>query len=263
MREFNETRKQDHESTVLISAEVIEKAKRLSKDKRTLQIAYSDSIGVESKQEFLDFVRSVSEDNVMQILRDVAQNTALTEDEVLKSLRERFKGFLKSSKDQLATEFHSKDEPLATGIKGYLPMHSRAQPKKTANRIMVYCKPYDNDVVISFVKLHQYFQENQPGIEILVDDWMIPEIERELRRQGKPILKKQPTIFINDGEAARRSVDFIITLGGDGTILWASKQFRRDYFPPLVAFSHGSLGYMCNFEFDEHIEVLDKLLATD
>ena len=103
------------------------------------------------------------------------------------------------------------------------PFLSVPQPRTKVNRIMVYCKPYDDEVVTSFVTIYEYMQAKFPGIEILVDDWMIPEIERELRLQGKELFEKFPTIFINDGETARRTIDFIMTLGGDGTILWASK----------------------------------------
>lgn len=46
----------------------------------------------------------------------------------------------------------------------------------------------------------------------------------------------------------QKTINYIITLGGDGTILWASKQFWTSFIPPLVAFSHGSLGYLCNFD---------------
>jgi NAD kinase len=40
-------------------------------------------------------------------------------------------------------------------------------------------------------------------------------------------LEFEPKVFVNDGEKSREQIDFIITLGGDGTILWASKQFRK------------------------------------
>ena len=47
----------------------------------------------------------------------------------------------------------------------------------------------------------------------------------------------------------RASINYIITLGGDGTILWAAKQFNRNYVPHMITFAQGSLGFMCNFEF--------------
>lgn len=58
-------------------------------------------------------------------------------------------------------------------------------------------------------------------------------------------------------------MDFIITLGGDGTILWASKQFHQGYMPPLVSFALGSYGYLCNFTFEEHPQVIDSIMNVD
>lgn len=58
-------------------------------------------------------------------------------------------------------------------------------------------------------------------------------------------------------------MDCIITLGGDGTILWASKQFHQGYMPPLVSFSLGSYGYLCNFTFDEYPQVIDSIMNAD
>jgi len=58
--------------------------------------------------------------------------------------------------------------------------------------------------------------------------------------------------FKNQDEGERKKIDYIITLGGDGTILWASKQFANNYIPPMICFAHGSLGFLCNFSFDEY-----------
>lgn len=54
-------------------------------------------------------------------------------------------------------------------------------------------------------------------------------------------------------------IDLIITLGGDGTILWASKQFHGSYIPPLLCFALGSLGYLCNFTFDEYPTIMRQV----
>ena len=68
-------------------------------------------------------------------------------------------------------------------------------------------------------------------------------------------------IFMNTREEVRKEIDYIITLGGDGTILWASKQFRRCHFPPLISFAHGFLYYMCNFEFEEHPHIFEQVFS--
>lgn len=84
---------------------------------------------------------------------------------------------------------------------------------------MVYCKPYDDEVIKSFVKLHQFMRKNYPHIEIYVDDWLVDEVKK-ITGDNEHFDAK---IFKNSGEESRREIDYIITLGGDGTILWASK----------------------------------------
>lgn len=68
-----------------------------------------------------------------------------------------------------------------------------------------------------------------------------------------------PLLFVNNDEALRK-IEYIITLGGDGTILWATKMFHGDYIPPLISFSHGSLGYLCNFLIEEFEKVFTKIM---
>ena len=115
-------------------------------------------------------------------------------------------------------------------------------------------------------------EEKFPHIKIFVDDWVLDEINKvkegelcDVDEDSDGICTADyfPNVFVNTGEKVRESIDFIITLGGDGTILWASKQFRRNHFPPLVSFAHGSLGYMCNFEFNEHRDILTKVFSRE
>lgn len=63
-------------------------------------------------------------------------------------------------------------------------------------------------------------------------------------------------------EECKRQINFIVTLGGDGTILWASKQFSGSYVPPLITFDQGSLGFLCNFIFDDHPKVLRHVFES-
>lgn len=49
--------------------------------------------------------------------------------------------------------------------------------------------------------------------------------------------------------------DFIITLGGDGTVLYSSWLFQR-VVPPVLSFSLGSLGFLTKFDFDYYQSTL-------
>ncbi|EEP80166.1 conserved hypothetical protein [Uncinocarpus reesii 1704] len=52
-------------------------------------------------------------------------------------------------------------------------------------------------------------------------------------------------------------IDFIITLGGDGTVLYSSWLFQQ-IVPPVLSFSLGSLGFLTKFDFGNYQETLQK-----
>ncbi|GMH10314.1 hypothetical protein Nepgr_012155 [Nepenthes gracilis] len=54
-------------------------------------------------------------------------------------------------------------------------------------------------------------------------------------------------------------VDLVVTLGGDGTVLWGASLFKGPV-PPVVAFSLGSLGFMTPFYSEHYKESLDAIL---
>ncbi|KAJ0463235.1 putative phosphotransferase with an alcohol group as acceptor [Helianthus annuus] len=54
-------------------------------------------------------------------------------------------------------------------------------------------------------------------------------------------------------------VDLVITLGGDGTVLWAASMFKGPV-PPVVPFSLGSLGFMTPFYSERYKECLKSIL---
>ncbi|OBT69527.1 hypothetical protein VE03_01213 [Pseudogymnoascus sp. 23342-1-I1] len=47
-----------------------------------------------------------------------------------------------------------------------------------------------------------------------------------------------------------QTFDFIVTLGGDGTVLYASWLFQR-IVPPVLSFALGSLGFLTKFDFED------------
>ena len=55
-------------------------------------------------------------------------------------------------------------------------------------------------------------------------------------------------------------INFVIVIGGDGTLLWASRIFRKKFkIPPILSFAVGSLGYLCQFEKNTLRVTLNKL----
>ena len=65
-----------------------------------------------------------------------------------------------------------------------------------------------------------------------------------------------------DNELARKrphTFDFVISLGGDGTVLYASWLFQR-VVPPVLSFALGSLGFLTKFDFDDYQHTLQQAL---
>ncbi|KAF5351997.1 hypothetical protein D9756_007404 [Leucocoprinus leucothites] len=55
--------------------------------------------------------------------------------------------------------------------------------------------------------------------------------------------------------------DFVVTLGGDGTVLFTSWLFQR-IVPPVLPFALGSLGFLTNFDFNDHQVVMDSAIEN-
>jgi NAD kinase len=53
--------------------------------------------------------------------------------------------------------------------------------------------------------------------------------------------------------------DLVITIGGDGTILWAHAILNRDVLPPFICFDGGSLCFLSNFRMADMKTVLERI----
>lgn len=54
-----------------------------------------------------------------------------------------------------------------------------------------------------------------------------------------------------------QTFDFVVTLGGDGTVLYTSWLFQR-IVPPVLSFSLGSLGFLTKFDFSNYQDTITK-----
>ncbi|KAI9051467.1 hypothetical protein LZ554_004513 [Drepanopeziza brunnea f. sp. 'monogermtubi'] len=71
-------------------------------------------------------------------------------------------------------------------------------------------------------------------------------VEKRLRYWSNDMCRTRPHTF-----------DFVVTLGGDGTVLYASWLFQR-IVPPVLSFALGSVGFLTKFDYDEFPETLTR-----
>eukprot|EP01089_Gocevia_fonbrunei_P012296 TRINITY_DN2866_c0_g1_i2.p1 TRINITY_DN2866_c0_g1~~TRINITY_DN2866_c0_g1_i2.p1 ORF type:complete len:367 (+),score=60.39 TRINITY_DN2866_c0_g1_i2:145-1101(+) len=84
------------------------------------------------------------------------------------------------------------------------------------------------------------------GVKVLVTD---------ATHDALPHLKR----FGSDEESGLEKVDLVVSLGGDGTFIYASSLFEKKV-PPIVAFNLGTLGFLTPFNFDEADITLNGIL---
>jgi NAD+ kinase len=70
--------------------------------------------------------------------------------------------------------------------------------------------------------------------------------ERRLKYWTNEMCRSRPHTF-----------DFVVTLGGDGTVLYASWLFQR-IVPPVLSFALGSLGFLTKFDYDDFQDTLTR-----
>ncbi|KAI0120111.1 ATP-NAD kinase-like domain-containing protein, partial [Nemania sp. FL0031] len=81
-------------------------------------------------------------------------------------------------------------------------------------------------------------------------DTPIEAMSRRIRFWTEDMCRRRPHTF-----------DFILTLGGDGTVLYASWLFQR-IVPPVLSFALGSLGFLTKFDFNEYQQSLNTAFTT-
>lgn len=124
--------------------------------------------------------------------------------------------------------------------------------------VLVVRKVRDSTVVPPFIQLLQW---------LIYEKKMIVFVEHSTL--GDPLLNSSSTwpelkqrvqTFIEGKDELTDKIDFIICLGGDGTLIYASSLFQQSV-PPVMAFHLGSLGFLTPFKFAGFERQVDSVLA--
>jgi NAD+ kinase len=116
-------------------------------------------------------------------------------------------------------------------------------------RIGIVLKPHQHDALKTICDLTLWLSERE--IEVVGG----PDIERErVEHQTGCAVKEVPT------EKLAASVDLILVLGGDGTMI-ATARMIEDLEVPVLGVNYGGLGYLTEFRIEELYTALESILA--
>ncbi|XP_048267749.1 NAD kinase-like isoform X3 [Bombus affinis] len=137
------------------------------------------------------------------------------------------------------------------------PASQRLTWYKPPLTVLVIKKIRDNSVLPPFVQLVTWLiREKRMVVFVEASVLEDPALARDLRfREIRDKLKT----FKDGTDDLQDRIDFIVCLGGDGTLLYASLLFQQSV-PPVMAFHLGSLGFLTPFEFNNFREQVTNVL---
>ncbi|KAI9660762.1 MAG: NAD(+) kinase [Alyxoria varia] len=163
---------------------------------------------------------------------------------------------------------HSKLVQTATGVREVSKQLQRRPIKRAVRNIMIITKARDNSLVKLTRELAKWLIETprygqSHGVTVYVDN----KLRNSRRFDSAGLVAKDPkfekmlqywTPDLCWNQAER--FDLVVTLGGDGTVLFTSWLFQR-VVPPILSFSLGSLGFLTPFNFAQYRASLDHVMG--
>ncbi|KAL2048566.1 hypothetical protein N7G274_000478 [Stereocaulon virgatum] len=162
---------------------------------------------------------------------------------------------------------HSRLMQTATSVREISKQLQRRPIKRAVRTIMIVTKARDNNLVYLTRDLAQFLLKtprynSEVGVAVYVD----AKLRASKRFDADGLLATDsryehmlrywtPDVCWNSPE----KFDLVLTLGGDGTVLYTSWLFQR-IVPPILCFSLGSLGFLTNFPFTSYKSTLDRIM---
>ncbi|KAJ5644087.1 NAD(+) kinase [Penicillium longicatenatum] len=163
---------------------------------------------------------------------------------------------------------HSRLVQTATGVREVSKQLQRRPIKRAVRNIMIVTKARDNSLVLLTRELAEWLLSTpRYGSDLGVNVYVDAKLRNSKRFDAPGLLQKEPRFaqmlqFWTPDLCwtSPDKFDLVLTLGGDGTVLFTSWLFQR-VVPPVLCFSLGSLGFLTNFEFAEYKSHLNGVMG--
>lgn len=163
---------------------------------------------------------------------------------------------------------HSRLMQTATSVREISKQLSRRPIRRAVRTVMIVTKARDNSLVRLTRDLAEWLlttprYSSDVGVNVYVDT----KLRASKRFDAAGLVAKHPKfdkmLHYWDPDLCWSSpemFDLVLTLGGDGTVLFTSCLFQR-IVPPILSFSLGSLGFLTNFEYASYKESLNSVMG--
>ena len=168
------------------------------------------------------------------------------------------------------TMSHSRLMQTATGVREVSKQLQRRPLRRAVHNILIITKARDNQLVSITRDLTEWLLATpRYGSEVGVTVYVDAKLRRSKRFDAGGLVAKDPRFasmlkFWTPDVCCRtpEKFDLVLTLGGDGTVLYTSWLFQR-IVPPILSFSLGSLGFLTNFRIEDYKNRLDGMMGDE
>lgn len=165
---------------------------------------------------------------------------------------------------------HSRLMQTATGVREVSKQLQRRPIKAKVRNVMIVTKARDNSLVDLTRNLTEFLLTTpRYGSDVGVNVYVDNKLRRSKRFGAQDLIERNPKFetmlryWTPDlCWASPEKFDLVLTLGGDGTVLYTSWLFQR-IVPPILSFSLGSLGFLTNFEFATYRDSLNAVMGDE
>lgn len=161
-----------------------------------------------------------------------------------------------------ATKSHFQLSSTAYGVRMLSKDLSNTRVELKVENLMIVTKKHDLSLIYLTRELVEWLLIHFPKITVFVGEdlknsrkFSAEDIYKDSKCEKKRLKYWSPK-FIDEHD---NFFDLILTLGGDGTVLFVSSVFQR-HVPPVLSFSLGSLGFLTNYQFEYFKEDLPSVL---
>jgi NAD+ kinase len=163
---------------------------------------------------------------------------------------------------------HSRLMQTATSVREISKQLQRRPIKMTVRNVMIVTKARDNNLVYLTRELAEWLlTTSRYGSDVGVNVYVDHKLRKSKRFDAPSLVAKDkryedmlrywtPDLCWETPEI----FDLVLTLGGDGTVLFTSWLFQR-IVPPILSFALGSLGFLTNFQFESYKAALNKIMT--
>uniref|UniRef100_A0AAV1UNL2 NAD(+) kinase n=1 Tax=Peronospora matthiolae TaxID=2874970 RepID=A0AAV1UNL2_9STRA len=116
--------------------------------------------------------------------------------------------------------------------------------------VLIVKKPNDPEIADVLVRLASWLQKEKS-----IDIFLEPTVHDEVKLPNARTWGSKS----EDWNHCQGKIDFVVSLGGDGTVLWVSSLFNKSV-PPVFSLAMGSLGFLTPFDSKDAVKQLDAVI---